>query len=123
MSLPPVLVRRSRNIDEKCRERLVEPDRAVSVVVDWVQGRIPGESGVQVQMRSSIGPDKGGLRFHRVVDVGLLMCLGFEQTGKGSLTTRPTGGGRDHLASFRSGMLYRGTLNRYAPTLVPDVDE
>ncbi|HEX04293.1 MAG TPA: NADP-specific glutamate dehydrogenase, partial [Bacteroidetes bacterium] len=42
----------------------------------------------------SIGPYKGGLRFHPSVNLGILKFLAFEQVLKNSLTTLPMGGGK-----------------------------
>jgi len=42
----------------------------------------------------SVGPYKGGLRFHPTVDEGVLKFLGFEQIFKNALTGLPLGGGK-----------------------------
>ena len=43
---------------------------------------------------ASIGPYKGGLRFHPTVNLSILKFLGFEQILKNSLTGLPIGGGK-----------------------------
>ena len=43
---------------------------------------------------STVGPYKGGLRFHASVNLSILKFLGFEQTFKNALTTLPMGGGK-----------------------------
>jgi glutamate dehydrogenase (NADP+) len=48
----------------------------------------------RVQFNNSIGPYKGGLRFHRDVTLSVLKFLGFEQTFKNSLTGLPMGGAK-----------------------------
>ena len=80
----------------KIVERMVEPDRILSFRVTWVddQGQIQTNTGYRVQFNSAIGPYKGGLRFHRMVNPGMLKFLGFEQTFKNALTTLPMGGGK-----------------------------
>jgi len=80
----------------KILERMVEPERAVSFRVPWVddKGEIQVNKGYRVQFSSAIGPYKGGLRFHRTVNLSILKFLGFEQTFKNSLTTLPMGGGK-----------------------------
>ncbi len=95
-SLEPVLVRQPRYVEQRILERLVEPDRVISFGVNWVddQGEIHVNRGYRVQMSSSIGPYKGGLRFHPSVNQGLLKFLAFEQTIKDSLTTLPMGGAK-----------------------------
>lgn len=45
-------------------------------------------------MNSVLGPYKGGLRFHKSVDEGVLKFLGFEQVFKNALTGLPMGGGK-----------------------------
>jgi len=49
---------------------------------------------MRVQFNNSIGPYKGGLRFHPSVTLGTLKFLGFEQTFKNALTGLPLGGAK-----------------------------
>lgn len=42
--------------------------------------------GYRVQFNSSLGPYKGGLRFHPTVNMSILKFLGFEQIFKNALT-------------------------------------
>ena len=49
--------------------------------------------GYRVQHNNAIGPYKGGIRFHKSVNLSILKFLAFEQTFKNSLTTLPMGGG------------------------------
>jgi len=74
-------------------ERLTEPDRIVIFRVCWQddQGSIRTNRGYRVQFNNSIGPYKGGLRFHPTVNLSILKFLGFEQIFKNSLTTLPMG--------------------------------
>ena len=77
-------------------ERLTEPDRIVIFRVGWQddQGSIRTNRGYRVQFNNSIGPYKGGLRFHPTVNLSILKFLGFEQIFKNSLTTLPMGAGK-----------------------------
>ena len=77
-------------------DRIVEPERTIMFRVPWIddQGNINVNKGFRVEFNSSIGPYKGGLRFHSSVDLGILKFLGFEQIFKNSLTTLPIGGGK-----------------------------
>ncbi|MFB3058987.1 MAG: NADP-specific glutamate dehydrogenase [Gammaproteobacteria bacterium] len=77
-------------------ERMVEPDRIVIFRVPWEddKGNIRNQRGYRVQFNNSIGPYKGGLRFHPSVNLSILKFLGFEQTFKNSLTGLPMGGGK-----------------------------
>ena len=80
----------------KLIERLVEPERITTFRVPWVddKGEVQVNIGYRVQFNSAIGPYKGGLRFHRSVNLSILKFLGFEQTFKNALTTLPMGGGK-----------------------------
>ncbi|MDR3061826.1 MAG: NADP-specific glutamate dehydrogenase [Dysgonamonadaceae bacterium] len=77
-------------------ERLVEPDRIFTFKVPWIddQGNVQVNLGYRVQFNNTIGPYKGGLRFHASVTLSSLKFLGFEQTFKNALTTLPMGGGK-----------------------------
>ena len=77
-------------------ERLTEPDRIIIFRVGWQddQGSIRTNRGYRIQFNNSIGPYKGGLRFHPTVNLSILKFLGFEQILKNSLTTLPMGAGK-----------------------------
>ncbi|MDH3763263.1 MAG: NADP-specific glutamate dehydrogenase [Gammaproteobacteria bacterium] len=77
-------------------ERMAEPDRVVMFRVPWTddKGNIRNQRGYRVQFNNSIGPYKGGLRFHPSVNLSVLKFLGFEQTFKNSLTGLPMGGAK-----------------------------
>jgi glutamate dehydrogenase (NADP+) len=77
-------------------ERIVEPERVVMFRVPWVDdtGKLNVNRGFRVQYNSAIGPYKGGLRFHKTVNLGVIKFLGFEQLFKNSLTGLPMGGGK-----------------------------
>jgi len=74
--------------------RMVEPERMVTFLVPWQDdsGAAHTNHGYRVQFNSSIGPYKGGLRFHPSVNAGVVKFLGFEQTYKNALTGLPIGG-------------------------------
>jgi len=76
--------------------RIAEPDRVVSFRVCWEDdnGAIRVQRGWRVQNNNSIGPYKGGIRFHPSVTESVLKFLAFEQTFKNSLTGLPMGGGK-----------------------------
>ena len=77
-------------------ERLCIPDRVYQFRVTWMddRGQIQTNMGYRVQHNNAIGPYKGGIRFHKSVNLGILKFLAFEQTFKNSLTTLPMGGGK-----------------------------
>ena len=77
-------------------ERLCIPDRIYQFRVTWTddKGNVQTNMGYRVQHNNAIGPYKGGIRFHKSVNLGILKFLAFEQTFKNSLTTLPMGGGK-----------------------------
>ena len=83
-------------VKAKIVERIVEPDRIFTFRVDWVddKGEVQSNLGYRVQFNSAIGPYKGGIRFHKAVNLSMLKFLGFEQTFKNALTTLPMGGAK-----------------------------
>jgi glutamate dehydrogenase (NADP+) len=82
--------------DMQILERLSEPDRIIIFRVCWEddKGNIRTQRGYRVQHNNSIGPYKGGLRFHHNVTLSILKFLAFEQTFKNSLTGLPMGGAK-----------------------------
>ncbi|QPJ63787.1 MAG: NADP-specific glutamate dehydrogenase [Candidatus Nitronauta litoralis] len=82
--------------ESRILERLTEPDRILIFRVSWVddEGNVRTSRGYRVQFNNSIGPYKGGLRFHPSVNLSILKFLGFEQIFKNSLTTLPIGAGK-----------------------------
>ena len=82
--------------DAQILRRLTEPDRVVSFRVCWEDDdrQVRVERGWRVQNNNSIGPYKGGLRFHPGVTESVLKFLAFEQTFKNALTGLPLGGGK-----------------------------
>src|SRR5688572_11837268 len=95
-SLTLVLERHPEYRHARILERLIEPERVLMFRVPWQddRGEIHVNRGFRIEMNSSIGPYKGGLRFHPSVNLGILKFLAFEQVFKNSLTTLPMGGGK-----------------------------
>ncbi len=95
-SLTLVLERHPEYRRAKILERMVEPERLIMFRVPWEddEGEIHVNRGFRIEMNSAIGPYKGGLRFHRSVNLGILKFLAFEQVFKNALTTLPMGGGK-----------------------------
>lgn len=95
-SLWPFLTQHPRYMQNGLLERLLEPERVIQFRIPWVDdnGEVHVNRGYRVQMNGSIGPYKGGMRFHPSVNLGVLKFLAFEQTFKNALTTLPMGGGK-----------------------------
>jgi glutamate dehydrogenase (NADP+) len=95
-SVIPFILDHSRYQEAGILQRMTEPDRTIIFRVVWEDdaGNIQVNRGYRVQFNNSIGPYKGGLRFHPSVNLSVLKFLGFEQTFKNSLTTLPMGAGK-----------------------------
>lgn len=96
-SIAPVISKHEADYREnKILERIVEPERSISFRVPWVDdsGKVHINRGYRVQFNSTLGPYKGGLRFHPTVNRSVINFLGFEQIFKNSLTGLSIGGGK-----------------------------
>ncbi len=95
-SLWPFIMEHPRYSEHGLLDRLVEPERVIIFRVSWVDdhGEVKVNRGYRIQHSSSIGPYKGGIRFHPSVNLSILKFLAFEQTFKNALTTLPMGGGK-----------------------------
>ena len=96
-SIAPVIAKHESDYREnKILERIVEPERSISFRVPWVDdhGKVHINRGYRVQFNSTLGPYKGGLRFHPTVNRSVINFLGFEQIFKNSLTGLSIGGGK-----------------------------
>ena len=95
-SLWDFLIANPKYFSQGLIERFVEPERVIMFRVPWTddKGNVHVNRGFRVQFNSSIGPYKGGLRFHPTVNLSILKFLAFEQVLKNSLTQLPMGGGK-----------------------------
>jgi len=95
-SVLPYILENRKYRDAQILERMTEPDRIVIFRVTWEddKGRVRANRAWRVQFNNSIGPYKGGFRFHPSVTLSVLKFLGFEQVFKNSLTGLPMGGAK-----------------------------
>ena len=96
-SIAPAVEQNEEQLRKYCvLERMVEPDRQIMFRVPWMddKGQFHVNRGFRVQFNNAIGPYKGGLRFHKSVDLDTMKFLAFEQTFKNSLTSLPMGGAK-----------------------------
>ena len=88
----------SNSIYEKMSilERITEPDRSICFKVTWLDdnNNIHVNRAYRVQFNRSIGPYKGGLRFHPSVNLSIMKFLAYEQTFKNAITGLPIGGAK-----------------------------
>jgi glutamate dehydrogenase (NAD(P)+) len=87
---------RVMNLDLNIAERLKVPKRAmiVSVPIRLDNGKIKVFEGYRVQHNMTLGPGKGGIRFHPEVNLSEVAGLAMLMTFKCSLTGLPLGGAK-----------------------------
>jgi len=95
-SLLPLLEEEPKYLDHNILRRIVVPERTIIFRIVWGDdaGKAQTNLGYRVQFSSTLGPYKGGLRFHPNVNLGIIKFLGFEQIFKNALTGLPIGGGK-----------------------------
>ena len=96
-SLEPVILKHEEEYKPiALLERVVEPERIISFRVPWIddKGQAQVNRGFRVQFNGTLGPYKGGLRFHPTVNQSIMKFLAFEQIFKNALTGLPIGGGK-----------------------------
>jgi glutamate dehydrogenase (NADP+) len=95
-SLEPVIAKHPEFVKANLLARMAEPERQIMFRCPWVDdaGNLHVNRGFRVQFNGAIGPYKGGIRFHKTVNLSIIKFLGFEQTFKNSLTGLPIGGGK-----------------------------
>ncbi len=87
---------RVMNLDQNIAERLKVPKRAmiVSVPIRCDNGSIKVFEGYRVQHNMTLGPGKGGIRFHPEVNLSEVAGLAMLMTFKCSLAGLPLGGAK-----------------------------
>ena len=84
------------NIDPNIVERLKYPKRAlqVGVPIRLDDGRVKTFQGFRVQHNMTLGPGKGGIRYHPLVDLSETAALAMLMTFKCALVGLPLGGAK-----------------------------
>ncbi|MDQ8180148.1 Glu/Leu/Phe/Val dehydrogenase [Pelagicoccus sp. SDUM812005] len=87
-------------MDHRLRERVKTPKRCmiVSCPIELDTGEIVVYEGFRVQHHLSMGPTKGGLRFHPKVDLGEVAALAMWMSWKCALVDLPYGGAKGGIA-------------------------
>ncbi|MEW6889840.1 NADP-specific glutamate dehydrogenase [Trueperella pyogenes] len=95
-SLEPLLLERKDYQEAAILARIIEPERQIMFRVAWQDdnNRVQVNRGYRIQFNSTLGPYKGGLRFHPSVTLSVIKFLGFEQIFKNALTGQGIGGGK-----------------------------
>src|SRR5476649_2484077 len=84
------------NMPETLRERVKLPKRlvTVSLPVKMDSGEVKVFEGHRVQHHLTLGPTKGGLRFHQSVEIGEVAALAIWMSWKCALADLPYGGAK-----------------------------
>ncbi|MGE0199985.1 MAG: Glu/Leu/Phe/Val dehydrogenase [Candidatus Melainabacteria bacterium] len=96
------VVARLINLDRGVQERLRYPRKAliVSVPIKLDNGQIKVFAGYRVQHDQTLGPTKGGIRFHHEVNLGEVAALAMWMTWKCALLNLPYGGAKGGVCCF-----------------------
>jgi glutamate dehydrogenase (NAD(P)+) len=111
-------------IPDSERDRLKYPKRSMTVAlpIQLDNGSIRVFSGYRVQHYLTLGPTKGGLRYHPDVTLGEVAALAMWMSWKCALTGLPYGGAKGGVAcdpgSMSKGELERLT-RRYTQEMIP----
>lgn len=113
------------------RERTKFPKRcmAVSFPVKMDSGEVRQFEGFRVQHNLTMGPTKGGLRFHPQVDIGEVAALAMWMSWKCALMNLPYGGAKGGVAVNPSELsaaelerLSRRFMQEMIPFIGPNID-
>lgn len=120
------------DLDGNLRERLKLPQRAliVSVPVRMDDGNVKVFPGYRVQHDTSLGPSKGGVRFHPDVNLGEVAALAMWMTWKCALAGLPYGGAKggvrvapEKLSRAELQRLTRRYTSEILPLIGPEKDK
>ncbi|MGB3941615.1 MAG: Glu/Leu/Phe/Val dehydrogenase [Candidatus Manganitrophaceae bacterium] len=112
------------NLDPNLRKRLVVPKRAilVSVPIRMDDSHIEVFHGYRVHHDNTLGPSKGGIRFHPDVNLGEVCALAMWMSWKCALMGLPFGGAKGGVScdpnQFSRNELQRLT-RRYTAEIIP----
>ncbi len=119
------------NLRDEIVQRLKEPERALKfqIPVRMDNGKTKIFFGFRSQHNNSLGPYKGGIRYHPNVSENGIKALSMLMTWKCSLVGLPFGGGKGgvivnplKLSKNELERLSRGYVNKIFPLIGPDID-
>ena len=104
-SLIPFILENPKYRDARILERMTEPDRVVIFRVCWEddEGNLRTNRAWRVQFNNSIGPYKGGLRFHPSVTLSVLKFLASNRCSRTASPVCPWAVRRGVRTSIRRG--------------------
>jgi len=116
------------NIDDSMRARMLQPKRSVIVTLPIRRddGRTECFQGYRVQHHLTMGPTKGGTRFHPSVSLGEVTALAIWMSWKCALTGLPYGGAKGGVAVDPRSLSHReleALSRRYMQEMIPFIGE
>lgn len=119
------------NLPEGLLEVLQKPERIIQLNIPYQKdnGTIETMRGYRIQFNKLLGPYKGGLRFHPMVDLDEVSALGFWMMIKNAVANVPFGGSKGgievdpkHLSEKELERLTRSFARVLAPNVGPMQD-
>jgi glutamate dehydrogenase (NAD(P)+) len=112
------------SLDPNVAARLRRPEKVlmVSIPVRMDNGGVQVFTGFRVQHNDSLGPYKGGIRYHQDVDMGEVSALAMGMTWKCALMGLPLGGAKGGIRVDPRTLSYKETQNitrRYTAEIMP----
>ncbi len=113
-------------LETNLRERMLHPKRAMAVTlpVRMDDGQVRTFQGYRVQHHLSLGPTKGGTRFHPSVTLGEVAALAMWMSWKCALTGLPYGGAKGGVTVDPRSLSLReleAVSRRYMQEMIPFV--
>ena len=111
-------------IPESHRDRMKYPKRALTIAlpIHRDNGTVEVFAGYRVQHHLTLGPTKGGLRYHPAVELGEVAALAMWMSWKCALTGLPYGGAKGGVAcnpAALSPVELERLTRRYTQELIP----
>src|SRR5271154_1399904 len=115
-------------IDDSMRARMLQPKRSVIVTLPIRRddGHIETFQGYRVQHHLTMGPTKGGTRFHPSVSLGEVTALAIWMSWKCALTGLPYGGAKGGIPVDTRTLSLReleALSRRYMQEMIPFIGE
>jgi len=116
------------NIDDSMRARMLQPKRSVVVTLPIRRdnGHVETFQGYRVQHHLTMGPTKGGTRFHPSVSLGEVTALAIWMSWKCALTGLPYGGAKGGITVDTRTLSVReleALSRRYMQEMIPFIGE
>lgn len=124
-------VAKIKNFDNEFITRLRQPDRdiRISIPIKMDNGSLKVFEGYRVEYNNTLGPYKGGIRYHQETEINEVKALAFWMTLKCAVVGIPMGGGKGgitvnpkELSKGELERLSRGWVQKLSDILGPKKD-